>query len=238
MRIRKLHDWNLSPCEAMRLQDRLRRQLITSPIRPRPTLVAGVDASYTRGGDRIFAGVVVLRLPDLETVEEVSAVRPIEYPYVPGLLSFREAPAVLDAFRKLRVRPDAVIFDGHGRSHMRGMGLAAHVGLWLDLPTVGCAKSRLVGDAGEPGPEPGDRAPLRYNGRIVGSVLRTRRNVKPVFVSSGHRAYLPDAVGLVLRCCIGCRLPETTRRAHALVNRERLVLHPHARPEVALVHVP
>lgn len=221
MKICQLHSWKISPSEAIALQRGLRRELKTSPIRPAPTLIAGADVSFNRNSDRLFAAVVVLRLPALDVVEEASVVRWSEYPYIPGLLTFREGPPVLEAFARLRTRPDAVIFDGQGRAHPRGMGLAAHMGLWLRVPTVGCAKSRLVGEAAEPGPRRGDRAPLRFTGRIVGSVLRTREGVKPVYVSAGHLANLRDSVRLVLRCCAGYRLPEPTRKAHALVNRLR-----------------
>ena len=221
MRLHPLHSWRLTPSEAIALQKELRRRLVTAPIRPRPKIVAGADVSLTRGSDRLFAGVVVLRLPELETVDQAWVAHRAEYPYIPGLLTFREAPAVLDAFARLRMRPDAVILDGQGRAHPRGMGLAAHIGLWLDLPTVGCAKSRLVGKADEPGPEPGDRSPLRLKGRTIGTVLRTRHGVKPVYVSAGHRANLADSVRLVLACCTRYRLPEPTRQAHALVNRVR-----------------
>jgi len=216
-----LHSWNLSYREAAALQVQLRRRLRALPLRPWPRCVAGADVAYEKQSNLTFAAVVVLALPDLETIEERTAVCEVHFPYVPGLLSFREGPALLAAFRMLRRKPDAVIFDGQGKAHPRGLGLAAHMGLWLDLPTVGCAKSRLVGEAEEPGPRAGDRTPLRYRGRVVGALLRTRDNVRPVFVSAGHRMRLADAVKLVLRCCKGYRLPEPTRRAHALVTALR-----------------
>lgn len=222
MKSRRLHSWTLSACEGIALQKELAHQLRTAPIRPAPKLVAGCDVSYSRGSDSMFAGAIVLRLPGFNLVEEVWTVRRSEFPYVPGLLSFREGPAVLDALTKLRTRPDAVIFDGQGRAHTRGLGLAAHIGLWLQVPTVGCAKSRLVGDETAPGPRRGERTPLKLKGRIIGSVLRTRDNVKPVYVSAGHLANLADSVRLVLRCGGGFRLPEPTRQAHALVNRVRV----------------
>jgi len=163
----------------------------------------------------------VLRLPELEPVEEAWVARRTQYPYVPGLLTFREAPALLAAFRRLRSKWDAAIFDGQGRAHPRGMGLAAHIGLWLDAPTVGCAKSRLIGDAEEPGPEPGSHSPLMLDGRIIGATLRTRRGVKPVYVSAGQKSNLSDSIRLVMACCAGYRIPEPIRRAHALVTRLR-----------------
>ena len=222
MKIHHLHAWNVPPKEAVSLQKELRGSLVMCPIRPRhPQLVAGADVSYSKGSDRLYAAVVVLRLPDLETMEQRWVSRRVEYPYVPGLLTFREAPAVLAAFAHLKSRPDVALFDGQGRAHPREMGLAAHIGLWLDLPTVGCAKNRLVGEAGEPGTEPGDYTDLHFKGRVIGALLRTRRNVKPVYISPGHKANLADAVRIVLECCAGYRLPEPTRRAHALVNRVR-----------------
>ena len=222
MKAPRLHAWNISPSEAVALQRTLCAKLVSCPLRPmNPRFVAGADVSYGRGSDQLFAAVIVLRLPELETVEERWVTRRATYPYVPGLLSFREAPAVLAAFSRLKRRPDVVLFDGQGRAHPRGMGLAAHMGLWLDLPTVGCAKSRLVGEAEEPGADPGEHARLRFKGRVIGAVLRTRSGVKPVYVSAGHKINLADSIRLVLKCCAGYRLPEPTRLAHALVNRVR-----------------
>jgi deoxyribonuclease V len=216
-----LHSWRLSPKKAIALQVRLRDRIVDCPLRPWPEFVAGADISYAKRTNDLIAAVVVLRLPGLETVEETWVIRRARYPYVPGLLTFREAPAVLAAFKRLRSRWDAAIFDGQGRAHPRGMGLAAHIGLWLDAPTIGCAKSRLIGEAVEPGREPGDHAPLTLDGRVVGTVLRTRRNVKPLFVSAGHKSNLADSIRLVMACCAGYRVTEPIRRAHALVTRLR-----------------
>ena len=206
---------------ARQIQERLREQVVLrgpgKPIR----LVAGADVSYAKHDNTLYAGVVVIRLPDLETVEEARATARSTFPYVPGLLTFREAPALLRAIRKLRVEPDAFVFDGQGIAHPRGMGLAAHVGLLLDVPSVGCAKSRLVGEHEPVGPRPGDRSALRYRGETIGAVVRTREGVKPVFVSCGHRMTLPAAVSLVLRTRDRWRLPEPTRRAHLLVTQMR-----------------
>jgi len=217
----QLHSWRLSPKKAIALQKRLRDRIVDCPIRPWPEFVAGADISYAKRTNDLIAAVVVLRLPGLETVEETWILRRARYPYVPGLLTFREAPAVLAAFKRIRSRWDAAIFDGQGRAHPRGMGLAAHIGLWLDAPTVGCAKSRLIGDAAEPGPAPGDHTPLMLDGRIIGAVLRTRRGVKPLFVSAGHKSNLTDSIRLVMACCAGYRITEPIRRAHALVTRLR-----------------
>lgn len=180
-------------------------------------LVAGCDAAYA-GGD-VAAAVVVLRFPELDLVEEAVARAPVRFPYVPGLLSFREAPALLRAFARLRSRPDAILCDAHGRAHPRRFGLASHLGALLGVPSVGCAKSRLVGRHAAPGPVRGSRSPLRDGGEILGAVLRTRDHVRPVFVSVGHRVTLRDAVWLVLSCCRGFRIPEPLRLADQLARR-------------------
>lgn len=205
----------------MALQERLRVQVRLQRYTGRVRTVAGVDVSYTRGDRRGYGGVVVLTFPDLAPVDEAGACVDMPFPYVPGLLSFRELPVVLEAFARLRTQPDLVVCDGQGIAHPRGLGIASHLGLWLDRPTVGCAKSRLVGEADEPGRERGDATVLRYKGKRVGYVLRTRRNVKPLYVSPGHRVSPAQARDVVLRCTSRYRLPETTRRAHGLVNRLR-----------------
>jgi deoxyribonuclease V len=169
----------------------------------------------------LYAAVVVLRTDDWTIVETQTAVRECRFPYIPGLLSFRESPALLEAFAKLKTLPDAAMLDGHGLAHPRRFGFVCHVGLWLDLPCVGCAKSLLAGTHKEPGQKPGSLAPLVDRGEIVGSVVRTKLGVKPVFVSVGHKIDLPSAVRLVLRACQGYRLPEPTRQAHLHVNALR-----------------
>jgi len=221
MKFRQLHPWSRNVRSAVELQERLRERIVLRPLPREPKLVAGADVSIDTRAGRLYAGAVVMELPDLEPLEVRSACAPIPFPYVPGLLSFREAPVLLDAFRKLACRPDVVLLDGQGLAHMRGLGLACHVGLWLGVPTVGCAKSRLVGEHREVAPERGRRATLRYRGRIVGTVLRTRDGVKPVYVSPGHLADVRSSAALVLRCARRFRLPEPTRAAHALVTRLR-----------------
>ena len=220
MKLAPLHRWPTDAAAAVAVQERLRGRIVRKPL-PNVRLVAGADVSYDKGSNVMHAGVVVMRLPGFEIIETQTVSLPVDFPYIPGLLSFREAPALLEAFRKTERRPDAVIFDGQGVAHMRGIGLASHVGLWLGLPSVGCAKSLLVGEHGEVAPGRGRRAALRYQGRIVGSALRTREGVKPVVVSPGHLADVPSSVRLVLRCAPTFRLPETTRAAHALVNDVR-----------------
>ncbi len=224
MRARSLHPWDLSCREAIGLQQKLRERLILDDRSIPPSLqtIAGADVSYARGSDRFFAAVVVLAYPSLELLEEASAEDRSSFPYVPGLLSFREGPVVLKAFRRLRRNPDAILFDGQGIAHPRGFGLASHLGLFLDLPAIGCAKTRLCGIHGEVGMEKGNRADLLADGALVGTVLRTRDRVKPVYVSQGHRIGLERAVGIVLSCCRGYRLPEPVRQAHRAVNRIRV----------------
>ena len=184
-------------------------------------MVVGADVSYAKRAETMYAAVVVMEWPSGEVVEEVTAERRAEFPYIPGLLSFREMPSLLAAFEKLRIRPDVIICAGHGIAHPRGFGIASHLGVLLDVPTIGCAKKRLVGEHAEPGPERGSQVPLRLEGKTIGTVLRTRSNVKPVFISIGHRIGLRSAVRLVLETGGGYRLPEPTRLAHLLSNAAR-----------------
>ena len=212
------HRWDLSPKEAVEVQRRLAVQVETEPPPGfEPRFVAGVDAAFPRtglGGEReASAAAVVWDLGERREVETRFVRRPLTFPYVPGLLSFREAPAVLDALAALVVRPDAILVDGHGLAHPRRFGLACHLGVLTGLPTAGCAKSVLVGEADPPGPERGGRTPLVHCGEVVGVALRTRSRVRPVFVSVGHRIDLAAAVKIVLRCGAGFRLPEPTRLA-------------------------
>ncbi len=183
--------------------------------------VAGADVSFDKRSPVLHAGVVVLDARSLETVEQVSVTAPARFPYVPGYLSFREIPALLEAFALLERRPDLVLCDGQGRAHPRRFGLACHLGVLLELPVLGCAKSRLVGEHREPGARRGCSVQLRHEGELVGRVLRTRDGVKPVYVSVGHRIDLATACRMVLATTCGFRLPEPIRRAHQLVNARR-----------------
>lgn len=222
MEIRKRHSWDVGYREAVAIQEKLKADLHLEDALPKKMdIVAGADISYARGDDLFFAAVVVLRLPDFEIVEEAVSSGRVRFPYIPGLLTFREGPVLLKAFEKLRRSPDLVLFDGQGIAHPRGVGLASHMGLLLDLPSVGCAKTRLVGTHPEVGEERGDYAELVLDGKVIGAALRTKRKVKPLFVSPGHRINLKGAVEAVLRCSAGYRLPEPTRQAHLAVNRRR-----------------
>jgi deoxyribonuclease V len=221
VRIRSLHRWRLSCRGAAALQAALAPQVILRGGPRSPKLVAGADPSHHPPTHRLFAGVLLLDAERLSILEEVRAEGRSRFPYVPGLLSFREAPLLLRAFRKLRTVPDLVLLDGQGAAHPRGFGLASHVGLLLDLPTIGVAKSLLVGEHEEPGPQAGDHADLVYKGRPVGSALRTKAGVRPVYVSPGHRVGRSKARSLVLACSRGYRIPEPTRLAHIRVGKFR-----------------
>jgi deoxyribonuclease V len=181
--------------------------------------IAGTDCAFARGGRRIVAAAVLCDAGSMEIIATAHVRMPCTFPYVPGLLSFREAPAVIEAVRRLPQRPDVLMCDGQGMAHPRGLGLASHAGLWLDVPTIGVAKSLLVGQYRHPGRNRRCRTLLRYRGNVIGSVVRTRTNVKPVFVSVGHRITLREAVSWTLRACRGLRLPEPTRLADHLVRR-------------------
>ena len=217
-----MHSWDLTVREAMDLQRELRDRVVPCPPAGfAPRYVAGADISLDRGSDRGYAGVVVIDASSMETVEEVGATAEIRFPYVPGLLSFRELPALEHAWRTLRRKPDVLIFDGAGYAHPRRFGLACHGGVLFDLPTIGCAKSILVGTHGPLGDARGSTAPLVHRDEIVGMAVRLRDRTNPVYVSIGHLIDLPTAVDVVLSMGTGFREPETTRRAHRMVNAMR-----------------
>ena len=220
--MKNLHKWDLSYSQARDVQTSLAGRVKFTPLRKSPKVVAGIDCAFSRDGGRIIAAVVVLGLPDLEPVETVHAVRKVTFPYIPGLLSFREAPVCIAAVEKLRSRPDVFVIDGQGIAHPRRLGLAAHLGLFFDKPTIGCAKSRLTGDYDEPPLEKGGHTLLTAQSETIGAVVRTRTNVKPVFVSVGNKCMLDDAIRIVLGCAVKYRLPEPTRLAHQTVGKLKL----------------
>jgi len=215
MRTAPLHPWTLDPQEAVRLQDSLRERVVLNwDGRPVET-VGGVDVDLA--GDQARAAIVVLRYPTLAPLAAVTADVPLVFPYIPGLLAFREGPAVLAAWEKLPLRPDLLLFDGQGIAHPRGLGIASQMGLWLQMPSIGVAKSRLYGRHAEVGPQFGNRAHLRDEHdatRVIGAVVRTREKTNPLYISPGHLIDLEHAVTFVLECCRGYRLPEPTRWAH------------------------
>lgn len=210
------HDWDLTPQAAVALQSTLANQLLLADGLETPEIVAGVDVSVKNGVSR--AAVAVLSFPGLEILTYALAERPTAFPYIPGLLSFRETPVILDALAKLTVEPGLLIFDGQGIAHPRRLGIASHVGVLLDHPTIGCAKSLLCGRFEDPDPERGSASPLIHQDERVGTVLRTRDRVNPVFVSPGHKVSMETAAERVLACGLGYRLPETTRWAHGIAG--------------------
>jgi len=205
--------WNLTPREAMREQVHLRERVLLTDDFKAVRRVAGADLAFDPVTDTAFAGVIVYRFPEMQEVERRMARRKLRFPYVPGLLSFREGPVLLAAFARLRAQPDLILIDGHGRAHPRLFGIACHIGVLLDKPTVGCAKSLLVGEHEEPSAKAGSTTPLWFRGERVGEVLRARDNVKPIYVTTGHRVSLDSAVQLVKQCCDGYRIPRPTREA-------------------------
>lgn len=211
------HSWTVTPLVAAAIQRRLATRISFRPPKAAARLVAGLDAAFTANGEHCIGGVVLWDVDRRISLEQHSALCHVEFPYVPGLLSFREGPALLAALRKLRGHPDALMCDAHGLAHPRRFGLACHLGVICRLPAVGCAKSRLVGTHREPGTRRGCRTRLMDGGEVIGSVVRTRTGVKPVYVSIGHRIDLDGAMRLVLRCATGYRLPEPTRLADRLV---------------------
>jgi deoxyribonuclease V len=237
MQYQTLHDWDVTTEAARRIQRELAGQVRQEPLDAEAIrLVAGADISFEAAQEQtrtpVFAGFVTLQLPELSLVERAGVQTLARFPYIPGLLSFREVPPLLEAWSRLTRRPDALIADGQGAAHPRHFGLACHLGLVLDLPTLGVAKSLLVGTY-DPVPDMvGAWTPLRYQGEVVGAALRTRVGVSPVFVSVGHKIDLPSAIALTLRCGGKTRVPETTRQAHLFVNtlrREAGKTPPHTR---------
>jgi deoxyribonuclease V len=214
------HNWDLNPQQAMALQSQLSGRIIRKPTIniEEVVTVAGVDTHYQDG--LALAAAVVIKLPDLETVEYATAVKKIRFPYIPGLLTFREGPAILEALNKLVSTPDLLMFDGQGIAHPRRCGLASHIGLLLDRPSIGCAKTLLSGHYQEPGTGKGSYSHLKDRDETIGAVVRTRSGVRPLFVSIGHRINLQDSIHVVLKCCHRYRLPETMRRADQLAREE------------------
>ena len=212
MKYHALHSWDVSSEEARQIQNRLRTQVVTTDRFGTINTVAGVDIGLKK--DIARASVVVLSFPDLQVVDSVVTESPVRFPYIPGLLSFREIPPLLTAFSQLQTEPDLVIVDGQGIAHPRRFGLASHLGLVLDKPTIGCAKSRLWGRYEEPDSEQGAYTYLTDKDEVIGAAVRTRTNVRVVYVSIGHRISLDSARTWTLACCQGYRLPETTRHAH------------------------
>lgn len=219
------HAWQVSPQQAVQIQKELRLEIRLKPLKKPIELVAGADISFNKFSPTVYAGIVLLRYPSMQEVGHSLVITSSEFPYIPGLLSFREIPALLEAWQQLRQKipyqPDVILLDGHGIAHPRGLGIASHFGLVADVPTIGCAKKVLVGHFQMPESQVGASSPLEYKDQQVGVALRTKQNIKPMFISPGHKISLADSVKIVLQCTTKYRMPEPTRKAHLLVNQLR-----------------
>lgn len=223
MRINPLHRWDVSREEAIEIQQRLRGKVSMGRIFSQVSTVAGIDVGLKKR-NVVRAAVVVLSYPQLTPIDQSLAELAVSFPYIPGLLAFREAPVVLAALEKLETEPDLFIFDGQGLAHPRRMGIATHIGLIIDRPSIGSAKSRLCGTHRQPAPKAGSWVHLYDGQAVIGAVVRTRTDVQPLYVSIGHKIDLESAIDYVLNCCRGYRLPETTRYAHRVAGGEKLTL--------------
>ncbi len=221
LRYRKLHLWDVTPEEAIKIQQGLKRYICLKSAFTEIKKVAGADAAYHNG--IVIAGVVVLEYPSLKIIESKYSVSPVTFPYIPGLLIFREGPALLKTFEKIKNKPDVIIFDGQGIAHPRRMGIATHLGILLDSPSIGCAKSILTGEYVSIGEEKGDFTILKDGSDTVGAVLRTKRGVSPVFVSPGHKIDIITSMEIILKCIGKHKLPEPVRQAHIFVKRVQKV---------------
>jgi deoxyribonuclease V len=221
MKYQQLHDWPTTASAAIALQQQLRHQLVTAPLTTKVRLVAGADISFEKHHDQVYAGFIVLDIEQQKIVDQAVVTTTANFPYIPGLLSFREAPPLLAAWEQLSIAPDVIIFDGQGIAHPRRFGLAAHLGLILDRPALGCAKTLLVGKYDPLAAVAGSQSSLIHQDEEIGIALRTKARTNPVFISIGHRIDLAAAVQVVQASLTRYRLPEPTRQAHLLVNRYR-----------------
>ncbi|MGB6370860.1 MAG: deoxyribonuclease V [Atribacterota bacterium] len=224
MKYLNLHSWEVNPQEAIKIQKDLKSNISLKKSFSKIDKVAGADVSYYK--NKMIAGVIVFEFPNLKIIERQFFVSPVNFPYIPGLLTFREGPSLLAAFKKIKNEPDIILFDGQGIAHPRRMGIATHLGLFLNKPTIGCAKSRLSGEYTSVGEEKGDYALLKEGKEVLGAVLRTRKRVKPIFVSPGHKIDLSNSIEIVLKCTEKYKLPIPVREAHLFVNQIRNNLTP------------
>jgi len=221
MKFSRLHGWTTDIKEATRIQDNLRHFIELKPSKKEYQLIAGADTAYSKRDGSVFAAVVVMRFPELVTVDRARAQSMVTFPYQPGFFVFREGPVLIKALQRLQTSPDVIMFDANGVAHEKGIGMASHLGLMLDIPSIGCAKKKLVGEHEDPDNTLNATKPLLYKGRQVGSVIRTRVDVKPLFISAGHKIDLESAVEIVSSTTRGYRLPEPMRVAHILSNKMR-----------------
>jgi len=214
-----LHSWEVNPQEAIKIQKDLKSNISLKKSFSKINKIAGADVSYYQ--NKMIAGVVIFEFPNLKIVERQSFISTVNFPYIPGLLTFREGPSLLAAFKKIKNDPDIILFDGQGIAHPRRMGIATHLGLFLDKPTIGCAKSKLSGKYTSVGEEKGDYTLLKEGKEVLGAVLRTRRKVKPIFISPGYKIDLSNSIEITLKCIVKYRLPVPVREAHIFVNQIR-----------------
>jgi len=214
-----LHSWEVNPQEAIKIQKDLKSNISLKKSFSKINKIAGADVSYYQ--NKMIAGVVIFEFPNLKTIERQSFISTVTFPYIPGLLTFREGPSLLAAFKKIKNDPDIILFDGQGIAHPRRMGIATHLGLFLDKPTIGCAKSKLSGKYTSVGEEKGDYTLLKEGKEVLGAVLRTRRKVKPIFISPGYKIDLSNSIEITLKCIVKYRLPVPVREAHIFVNQIR-----------------
>jgi len=212
----------ISPSEAVAYQKELREKLQLRPLKKNIRTIGGSDISFNKFADIVYAGIIVLSYPDLEEIEKITIISTAKFPYVPGLLAFREIPALLEAWNQLAEKPDVLVCDGHGIAHPRRLGIASHFGILTNTPTIGCGKSRLTGFFEEPGSEPFSKSLLLDKGETIGVVLRTKKNCKPVFISPGNNITINESIDIITRCVGKYRIPEPTRKAHLLVNEARV----------------
>jgi len=214
-----LHSWEVNPQEAIKIQKDLRSNISLKKSFSKINKIAGADVSYYQ--NKMIAGVVIFEFTNLKIIERQSFISTVTFPYIPGLLTFREGPSLLAAFKKIKNDPDIILFDGQGIAHPRRMGIATHLGLFLDKPTIGCAKSKLSGKYTSVGEEKGDYTLLKEGKEVLGAVLRTRRKVKPIFISPGYKIDLSNSIEITLKCIVKYRLPVPVREAHIFVNQIR-----------------
>jgi len=218
MDYQNLHPWDIKPKEAMTIQMDLRKRIELQDSFNEIRVIAGADVSFDRKKNESYGGVITYSFPELKEIERRGAIKKVSFPYIPGLLAFREAPVLLEAFASLRTEPDVIMFDGQGFAHFRRMGIATHMGILLNKPAIGCAKSRLIGTFEEPGENSGCYSPLVDSGQTVGVVLRTRKQIHPIFVSQGNKISLKSCIEIVLKCLDGYRVPKPTREADHYVE--------------------
>jgi deoxyribonuclease V len=212
----------LSPAEAIAYQQQLRKRIQIRPLERPVQTIGGADISFNKYEETVYAGIVVFSYPDMKLIGQATAISRTSFPYIPGLLAFREVPALLEAWNKLEIKPDVMVLDGQGIAHERRMGIATHFGLETGVPTIGCAKSRLTGKYEEPGNTPFAQSDLTDKGELIGTALRSKKNCKPLFVSPGNLVSIEQSVEITMNCINKHRMPEPTRQAHLLVNRLRV----------------